>query len=537
MIRLRQSGWAPLRITLAGGLVLGLAAVGGQAIITNLVLVDSMHEPQAEHVDQAELLALVQGNRSEEAFEEAFEDGDELFETVFNALDGVGAQVGDGQRFTRVPRADLAGTGQWARHLPARATGPNAQACNACHNLPFDDGAGPASANVHRDPRRSGIVASFIQRNTPHLFALGAVQRLAEEMTTALHAIRDGVVAAACADSRQSVKSARLVAKGLRFGTIAAQRSSRGDRPCPAPFGRFRAQLLTDRVTGVDRDLVVKPFQWKGSVRSVREFNRDAAHGELGMQAVEIVGDGLDGDFDGVVDEMTVGDQTALAVYLSAQPRPTTRVELASLGLIDPLPAAEITAIQHGANLFRAVACDSCHVPQLKIDDPVFSEPSQHAAYRDRRFPAGQDPVARGVDPMFPVTFDLTLDQPDNVIRNGAGAVVYRLGSLSTDPDGRATVELFGDLRRHDMGPGLAERVDEVGTGAAVFLTENLWGVGSTAPYLHDGRATTLTEAILEHGGEAAASRGAFVALSSVDQRDIIAFLDNLVLLKLAEPE
>ena len=74
--------------------------------------------------------------------------------------------------------------------------------------------------------------------------------------------------------------------------------------------------------------------------------------------------------------------------------------------------------------------------------------------------------------------------------------------------------------------------VDEVGTGASVFLTRTLWGVGSTAPYLHDGRSSTLTEAILEHGGEAATSRDAFTAAASKEQADLIAFLNNLVLFK-----
>jgi CxxC motif-containing protein (DUF1111 family) len=83
------------------------------------------------------------------------------------------------------------------------------------------------------------------------------------------------------------------------------------------------------------------------------------------------------------------------------------------------------------------------------------------------------------------------------------------------------------------MGSGLAERIDEVGTGASTFMTENLWGVGSTAPYLHDGRATTLTEAILEHGGEAASSRAAFTDLSLDDKKALLAFLNNLVLFKL----
>ena len=50
------------------------------------------------------------------------------------------------------------------------------------------------------------------------------------------------------------------------------------------------------------------------------------------MQPVKLAGDGVDGDGDGVADEMTVGDMTALAIYLAAQPRPTTKMELASLG-------------------------------------------------------------------------------------------------------------------------------------------------------------------------------------------------------------
>ncbi len=87
------------------------------------------------------------------------------------------------------------------------------------------------------------------------------------------------------------------------------------------------------------------------------------------------------------------------------------------------------------------------------------------------------------------------------------------------------------------MGVGLAEPIDEVGTGASVFLTENLWGVGSTAPYLHDGRATTLAEAIGEHGGAAAPARAAFLDLPTDAQMDLITFLNNLVLFKVEGKE
>jgi len=91
-------------------------------------------------------------------------------------------------------------------------------------------------------------------------------------------------------------------------------------------------------------------------------------------------------------------------------------------------------------------------------------------------------------------------------------------------------VRLYGDLRRHDMGLGLAENIDEVGTGASVWMTKELWGVASTAPYLHDGRATTLYEKILEHGGEATPAQAQFSALSDRDASLVIRFLESLVL-------
>jgi Di-haem oxidoreductase, putative peroxidase len=482
---------------------------------------NGVEEPVAEHVDQHALMALLRGGDPAAAFEMAFEGGDVLFETIFNALDGVGANVGRGERFTRTPRADLRGFGEWANHVPARETGPNASSCNSCHNHPSDDGAGGISENVHRDPQHSADFTHFIQRNTPHLFGAGAVQRLAEEMTMVTGRIRDGAGRAACATGR--TVSLPLLAKGVSFGSITARPAG---SPCKSAFD-------TSRVAGISSDLVVRPFQWKGVVASIRNFNRDASHNEIGMQAVELVGKGIDGDGDHVTDEMTIGDQTALAVYIASQPRPTTRVELARLGLIPPLTGAETTAILNGQSTFASVGCADCHTQRMRLEDPVFTEPSQHPAYRDAVFPSGDKPVALEVDPALPVRFDLTKDQPDNQIKDAAGNVVFRLGSIARDSRGVAQVELYGDLKRHDIGPDMAESIDEKGTQPSVFLTENLWGVGTTGPWMHDGRATTLTGAIALHGGEAASSRGRFQALSDAQQQEVVAFLDNLVLFKL----
>ena len=110
------------RSTLA--LAVAIVLLGGSsavwAIITQLGEVDLVHDPVAVHVSQDELKALVAAGENRQAFEEAFELGDELFATPFNALDGGGANVGNGQRFTRVPRADLDGAGQWRAHTPFR---------------------------------------------------------------------------------------------------------------------------------------------------------------------------------------------------------------------------------------------------------------------------------------------------------------------------------------------------------------------------------------------------------------------------------
>ncbi len=61
-------------------------------------------------------------------------------------------------------------------------------------------------------------------------------------------------------------------------------------------------------------------------------------------------------------------------------------------------------------------------------------------------------------------------------------------------------------------------------------MTKPLWGVGSTAPYGHDGRSINLREVILRHGGEAQASRDAFAWLSNNQQALVIEFLQSLVL-------
>ena len=286
----------------------------------------------------------------------------------------------------------------------------------------------------------------------------------------------------------------------------------------------------------VSADLVVRPFQWKGANAFIRDFVRGAMHNEIGMQASELLGSPtvdpstVDGDGDGVANEIFTGDVTAMTIYQASQPRPTTRQELASLGIIPALTAQEGSNIAAGSLLFDSNGCSSCHVRQMTANDIVFREPSNNPNFRDpgNLFPNGR-PYGT-LDPAHPVSFDITTDQLENDTIHTANG--QKLGSFVRDSQGHATIALFGDLRRHDMGAGLAEEIDEIGTGKSVFETENLWGVGSTPPYLHDGRAASITEAILEHGGEAQTARNNFVADSTQQQQQLVAFLKNLVLFK-----
>ena len=92
----------------------------------------------------------------------------------------------------------------------------------------------------------------------------------------------------------------------------------------------------------------------------------------------------------------------------------------------------------------------------------------------------------------------------------------------------------YTDLLLHDMGEGLADNRPEGDAGGREWRTAPLWGIGTArkvsghTTLLHDGRARNVREAILWHGGEAAAARRAFQALEPEDQKDLIAFVNAL---------
>jgi CxxC motif-containing protein (DUF1111 family) len=151
-------------------------------------------------------------------------------------------------------------------------------------------------------------------------------------------------------------------------------------------------------------------------------------------------------------------------------------------------------------------------------------------------------------------------DDVDKGYISGGHALFAKVGCADCHVENVGEVAgIFGDLLLHDMGgelgdtgsydvfipnstpegeviqltrqSGPASRIPKKVTGATrqEWRTAPLWGVRDSAPYLHDGRAETLAQAIALHGGESAQSTRKFFALSDAERFQVISFLKSLV--------
>jgi hypothetical protein len=117
------------------------------------------------------------------------------------------------------------------------------------------------------------------------------------------------------------------------------------------------------------------------------------------------------------------------------------------------------------------------------------------------------------------------------------GELEGRLVKLYDLVDGRAVPRrkgflargIYSDFKRHDLGPGF-EQVQFDGSTIRTFRTAPLFGVGSTAPYGHDGASLDLDDVIRRHGGEAEAATRAHLSLASEERGALLEFLRGLVL-------
>ncbi|GDY18561.1 hypothetical protein LBMAG55_18840 [Verrucomicrobiota bacterium] len=110
-----------------------------------------------------------------------------------------------------------------------------------------------------------------------------------------------------------------------------------------------------------------------------------------------------------------------------------------------------------------------------------------------------------------------------------AGCALCHVPSMQTGPSkdpafDRKEVRLFSDLLLHDMG-SLGDGIVQAQAGPREMRTAPLWGLRVSAPYLHDGRATTLDAAIAAHDGEAKVSRDRYLKLTPAQKKQLSEFL------------
>jgi CxxC motif-containing protein (DUF1111 family) len=97
-----------------------------------------------------------------------------------------------------------------------------------------------------------------------------------------------------------------------------------------------------------------------------------------------------------------------------------------------------------------------------------------------------------------------------------------------TLPSDGVDIPLYSDLLLHDLGPAMDDRVVQGEATGKDWRTMPLWGLGARPRYLHDGRATTIRDAILAHDGEGADAARGFRGLSGSEQAALLDFLSAL---------
>lgn len=363
--------------------------------------------------------------------------------------------------------------------------------------------------------------------------------------------------------SAQRSQARTTAARGAKLATVSDN----------TDLGAIMVDGFTDdttNVTGVSFDLIVRPFQWKGVASSIRHFVRDALDFHLSMQAVEKVGDINDCDKDGKIKEVSLGNVSAMAAFVGMTRPPQQMVP----------PGVSNDSVSRGYAIFTGKIpglapkaqqmCATCHIPTLPLSSPTpqfnvdtaVSYPGTDCpteatgSYNSLIAPLRNHtllPVVKRIKAQSGITSDTTVlsypiplnstDVPaadlPRLAQTGPQKSLFFLPFLPQPPAGTFNVPLFSDLQTHDMGTLLADPTAQGSDVMGVciqprfFLTRPLWGVADTGPWLHDGRATSLLEAILMHGdsktgSEAAPIVEAFNSLSDGDKQNLVNFLLSL---------
>ncbi len=310
-----------------------------------------------------------------------------------------------------------------------------------------------------------------------------------------------------------------------RFSTLSARPvpstgGSKVERNTPALFGaglidniadeelHAVAATQTGEITGrvaFTTDGKVARFGWKGHSASLADFVANACANELGLavdgrpQAQPPKGE----LYDRLSLMQSAVRQTGSKVDLIAGPkRDMTARDVASLtAFVGSLPAprqvTEQPGHKEGRALFSTAQCEACHVQTIGKVDGLYSDLLLHD-------------VGRSLS-----------DEGSGYMTRGTEKALL----AKVDADGMVEETLSdGSVVRVE-----ATAASQLPPAATEWRTPPLWGIRDSAPYLHDGRAVTLDDAIRAHGGEASGAVTAYNNLEIGQQQTLVAFLESMV--------
>jgi hypothetical protein len=494
-----------------------LAGAFGVPLLVAAVLAQAPASPIGREVSVPRHLA--DGEELSLPLPDLLAHGKLLFEANWTIEEGGGRPLtkGTGRPLTD-PSQPLAG-----RRAFNRISAPDANSCAGCHNAPYgiSGGGGDVVANVFvlgqrfdfatfdpadRLPTRGAVDetgrAITLQeaadsRATTGMFGAGYLEMLARQITTDLQRTRSGMHVG---------ETRELVSKGIHFGRLTFTKEGLWDTSKVEGLGRL--SLLTG-MSNMPPTLVVRPWHQASNVVSLREFSNTAFNQHHGIQSTERFGRDLDPDGDGVVNEMTRADVTAVTIWQATLQVP---------GRVIPREPAIERAVLAGEQSFERIGCATCHVPKLPLDNRgwIFIEPNPFNPSGNLR--TGETP-------------DLKVD---------LSSARLPAPRLAPDANGVVWVEAYTDFKLHDIcGEADREPLDQnqsqwskrIMDGNCRFLTKRLWGAANEPPFFHHGRFTTLRRSILAHDGEAADARRAFEALAPADRDALVEFLKTLQVL------
>src|SRR5262249_21617495 len=226
-------------------------------------------------------------------------------------------------------------------------------------------------------------------------------------------------------------------------------------------------------------------FGWKGHVASLKDFTLQACAIELGLEVPGVPQSTLPWKpgYKSPGLDLTPQQRDALIAFIGPLPRPKER---------KPETEQHSAELANGRKLFREVGCAACHRPKLGDIEGIYSDLLLH-------------------------------DMGEELSDFGS----YGTPILADHGDGR--VDPIPELVLDGSGPDpKKEKPSKFGAGPREWRTPPLWAFRDSGPYLHDGRANTLAEAVTHHGGEGQESSVRFFELSRQQRRQIELFLKSL---------